>query len=97
MWNILKMADRRAKRTKIWDSRRYGLYIGYFSYPIAGVWFGVIQCTLVNFRFYDFRNATPSVVFKISIQLHTKYHNQGIIWAVTFIGNLPKFTKVMAL
>ncbi len=31
MWNISKTADRRAKRTKIWDSEYYSAYGGYFS------------------------------------------------------------------
>ncbi len=31
MWNILKMADRRAKRTKIWDPGYYSAYVRYFS------------------------------------------------------------------
>ncbi len=32
MCNILKMADRRVKRMKIWDLRSYLLcYVGYFS------------------------------------------------------------------
>ncbi len=40
-------------------------YVGYFWCPSPEFGFGIIWCTLQNFRFYDFRNTTPGAVFII--------------------------------
>ena len=63
MCNILKTADRRAKRMKIWDS---GTTVHICRVPLMPgalslVW--VIRCTLQNFQFYDFQNSTPPKIF----------------------------------
>ena len=49
------------------------IYVEYFWCPIPWVWFGVIQCTLQNFRFYDFQNATSPSFYQIPAS--TLYEN----------------------
>ncbi len=72
----LKTAGRRAKRMKIRDSGSLVLhYVGYFSYPSASDWCGLIRCTLQNFLFYDFQNTTPTIF----IEFPSKFI-QGIIF-----------------
>ena len=93
MYNSLKTADRRAKRTKMWDSR-------YCRTPMQGTFdvrilafrlrtFGAL-CKFSNF--YDFQNSTPLSFFHpISTKLYDKYDNHGGIW---LFGVLPK-TKIL--
>ena len=66
MCNILKMADRRAKRMKIWDLQSHVLcYVG-FSYLILLSSVEVIRCILQNSLCLNFKkkaafNAAPTI------------------------------------
>ena len=63
MGNISKTADRRAKRTKIWDLGLYSALCQVLLMPdsLSLVWgsFSALQ----NFQFYDFQNATSPTIF----------------------------------
>ena len=93
MRNILKTADRRAKRMEILCTA----YVGYFSCLIILVQFGVIRCTLQNFRRKDFQNAPAPPVFTqfqpnfIVSMLVTREYSLLHFW------QCPKFEKFMAL
>ncbi len=56
------------------------------------VWFGVIQCTLQNFKFYNFHK-TLLLSQSDSSKLYTRYHCHT---GCHFFGDLPKIAKIMA-
>ena len=88
MWNMSKTADRRVKRTKIWDlGVLQCIYVGYLWWPIPWDWFGVIWCTLQNFQIYDFQNTTPPPNF----HLISSNFIQGII----IMGQYRLFTVLL--
>ncbi len=59
-----------------WKFATQCTYVGYFWCPIPWVWFGVIQCTLQNFQFYNFlKTLLLSQFSSHSSKLYTRYHN----------------------
>ncbi len=85
LWNFnigvngkyLKCGISRKRLIVEWNGRKFGTrgitghLLGYFWWPIPWVWFEVIRCTLQNFRFYDFQNATSNNFHWIPSKLRT--------------------------
>ncbi len=83
MCNILKMADCRVKRIKIWDSHGpiKTANLWYFSY--------LILCVQLGHSVHCFH--------PISTKLYGKHGNQGGIQAITHLGDPPKIKIFMTL
>ncbi len=91
MWNILKMADRRAKRMKIWDLRSQKINMQ-----------GTFQVKSFKFSLGSFgalRKISNAKISKghcshgfhpISTKIYGKHGNQGGIQVITFFDDLPK-------
>ena len=94
MWNISKMANGRAKRTKIWDSGSYNAYKeGTFDARFLESGLGSFDtlCKISNFTIFKLRSS-PN--FHL---IHTNFIQCIlIIQAVTFFGDRPKIAKIMA-
>ena len=79
MWTILKTADRRAKRTKIWGS-------GYYSVDAKGTF----DARFLEFGLGSFGALSNFAIFNvfqfhlISSKLYTRHPNHGAIQAITF-------------
>ena len=59
--------------------------------PIPWLWCGVIQCTFAKFPIPRFsKHYSFNSFHQISTKLHTKYHNQGLIQAITFCAICQK-------
>ena len=94
IWNISKTANRRAKRTKIWDSGFYGAYMkGTFDARFLEFGLGSFGalCKISNFTIFE----TPllSQFSSDSSKLYTMYHNHT---GCHFFGDRPKIAKIMA-
>ncbi len=81
MYNILKRADRRAKRTKVWDSGTTD-DAWFIEFGLGSL--GAL-CKISNF-----------MIFK-TLFLSQFLSDFKQMLAMTFIGNLPKITNNMAL
>ncbi len=66
MWNISKMADRRVKRTKIWDSWYYSTHMD-ITFDARFLEFGLgsfgALCKISNFTFLHFLKVCSSPNF----------------------------------
>ncbi len=72
-------------------------YGGYFWCLIPWVWFGVIQCTLQYFQFYNFKTILLS---QFAFKLYAWYPNHGAKTGYYFFRDLPKNNnnkKIMAI
>ncbi len=62
---------------------------------VISVQFGVIRCTLQNFRPMFSKGYCCHSFHPISTKLYGKHSNQGSIQVITFSGYLPKITTLM--
>ncbi len=94
MWNISKMANRRAKRTKVWNSGYYSVYVeGTFDARFLEFGLGSFSalCKISNFTI--FKTQLLSQFSSDSSKLYTRYHNHT---GGRFFGDLPKIAKITA-
>ena len=85
MWNILKAADRRVKRMKIWDSGYYSAYMQR-TFDAQFLEFGLRSfgglCKISNFTI--FKTLLLCQFSSDSSKLYIRYPNHGTIQAITF-------------
>ena len=98
MCSILKKADRRAKRTKFWDSGTT-VHIGrvvLMPDSLSLVWGHSVH--FAKFPMLRYSKGCCSHSFhSIATKLYCKYVGQEGIQAVTFFRDLPNFKNFMAL
>ena len=98
MWTIPKTADRKVKRATICDRGPTVLNCSVLLMPdsLSFVWgHSVHFAKFLILRFsthYSFNSFC-----QILTKLHTKYHNQGLIWVITFLSYLPKIKNLCHL
>ena len=87
MLNISKTVDRRGKRTKIWGS---GYYSAYMQGTFDARFLKCIQGNSLHFAKFPIprilKHYSFNGFYQISTTLHTKYHNQGLIQAISFLA-----------
>ena len=93
------MAGHRAKQMKIWDSRYHSAHMQ-SAFDARFLEFGLgsfcALCKIFDSTFFE-TLLSFNTFHQIATKLHTTYHNQGLMQAVTFFGNMPKIENSMGL
>ena len=100
MWSILERVNRRAKRTKIWDSGYYSYICRVLLMPdsLSLVWGHTVHLICKIFDVKIFKRIYCSASFhSISTKFYCKYFGHEGIQALTVFGDLPKFKNFMPL
>ncbi len=100
MWYILKTADRRAKRRKMWDSGYYSTHIEVsfnarlldFGLGSFGALYKISNFTIGEEQ--SFKSLLLSQFSSVSSKLYTRYPNHGSIQAITFLSVCQKLKNM---
>ncbi len=94
MWIISKVADRRAKRRKNWDSGYHSTYME-VTFDARFLEFGLGSFSVLGkiSNFIIFKTLLLCQFSSDSSKLYARYPNRGAIQAITFFVICQKFKK----
>ncbi len=92
VWKVLSMANRRAKRTKIWISGYYGVYIRYVFVKLVEVILRSVYalCKIPHVKIFKHHSSHSSKLISFMRTLETME-----VKAITLIGDLALIKKSM--